>query len=417
MKKVLILLIVFILFPITSIASSNTQASVGDKYFDNLNDAINSATSTDTITLLTNVTLEKELNINKEVHIDLNGNNITSDTNVFLVENGALYLTGKGTIKEDNPNYGAIKVFGSINPTNKNYSFIDIDKGVTLIGWSGIFISQKENKSYGVSVNFRGNIKAVSDISGSEGVGIYVNGNIKDKTGEPVINIMDNAHIESNGVGLYLGGYSKTHISDGHIIGAHSGIAIKAGRLKIDSGTIECIGQDTTPTEGYNNGVNASGTAIQIESNSGYAGNIELTINKGNIISKNSNVIYEYIGKGTSTTVKEINLIGGSYKSNAKKEVFLLSNSFKTTHPKFIRGGEYSSNPNEYLLSGYTSTLEDGMYTITKTTMAEVLFKTNTSSKSYTFPIILILLLLSITLIYFNREKPFIKNILKKINL
>jgi len=417
MKKILILLTLFMLFPITTLASSNTQAKVGGKYFDNLSDAINSATNTDTITLLSNVTLEKELHINKEVHINLNGNNIESDSNVFLVENGALYLTGKGTLKENKPNYGAIKVFGSTTKTDEKYSSVDIGKDVTLIGWAGIFISQKENKSYGVRVDFRGNIKAISDISGGEGIGIYVNGNIKDKEGSPIVNILDGANIESNGNGLYIGGYGTFNIKDGYIEGDQSGIAIKAGKLTIDGGTIECNGPDTTPTEGYNNGVNASGAAIQIESNTGYAGDIELTINNGNIISKNSSVIYEYIGKGSSTTVKEIKLTGGNFKSDAKKDVFLLSNSFKSTHPKFISGGEYSSNPNEYLLSGYSSSLEDGMYTITKTTMSEVLFKTSSSSKNYTLPIILTLLLISIALIYFNREKPFIKNILKKVNL
>lgn len=415
MKKLFILTITtFILLPFTVIASSNTQAKIGNNYFDNLEDAITSANSTDVITIMSNVKLEKELNINKEINIDLKGNNIEAPTNSFLVQGGKLNITGPGTISETNPNYGAIKVFGDVTDTNKEYSVVNIGKDVTLEGWAGIFVSQTDGKSYGVKVDFDGNIKAISDTSGGKGIGIYVNGKITDESSSPIINIKENANITSNGNGLYIGGYTTLNIKGGYIEGDHAGIAIKSGILKIDGGTIECNGEDTTPTEGYNNGVNASGTAIQIESNPGYAGNMEITINNGNIRSKNSNVLYEYIGKGSTTQVKAISLNGGTFKSLADKNVFLLSNSFKSTHPKFISGGAYSSNPTEYLLSGFTSTQNDGLYSVDKSTSKTVFGELSNENNNY-IPTILICTLIIITLVILYIKKDKLIKIIKKI--
>ena len=157
--------------------------------------------------------------------------------------------------------------------------------------------------------------------------------------------------------------------------------------------------------------MNASGTAIQIESNSGYAGNMVLNISSGTIKSKNSSVIYEYIGKGDSTKVKSISITGGTFTSEAGKNVFLLSNSFKDTHPSFISGGKFSSNPSDYLKIGYTSNLENNYYDVSKSAMA--VFGANTNSNNTFNVLTILLLIISAIIIYFNRLK--IVNVFKKI--
>ena len=130
-----------------------------------------------------------------------------------------------------------------------------------------------------------------------------------------------------------------------------------------------------------NNGIKPTGVAIQIESNPGYAGNIELYIKNGTINSKNSNVIYEYT-TGSSTQVKEINITGGNFSSNAGKNVFLLSDSLKSTHPKFISGGMYSSDPTNYLKSGYSAEKnKNSLYEVSKTT--STVFNSNISSNNF----------------------------------
>ena len=402
-----IFLAVLLLIPIITFASDNTAFMIGDKSYENLTDAINNVNPEQTIKMYSDAKLNEYIKINKKVNIDLNGNNITSPSTSFLVDGGILNITGKGTIKELEPNYGVIRVIGNTSDIDYFHSVVNISKDVTLQGWSGIFITHNNSESHGVSVSFDGTINAVSDINGDSGIGIYVNGNIQHEDSSPIIDITDNAKITSNGTGLYVAGYSTFNIKKAHIEGVESGIGIKSGKLNIDGANIVCTGKDTTPTEGYNNGVNSSGTAIQIESNSGYAGNMEINIYNGDIISKNSSVIYEYIGKGDSTKVKSISISGGTFTSEAEKNVFLLSNSFKSTHPAFISGGIYSSNPTEYLKSGYSANLDNGKYNVSKSAMAvfgEKVDNSNTFSN-----IILTIVLLGIGIIvYINRN-----NILK----
>ena len=75
-------------------ASSTVGARIGDRYFENLEDAITASKSTDTITLTGNAALDETLNINKTVNINLNNFTISSDEKVFLVQGGSLNLSG-----------------------------------------------------------------------------------------------------------------------------------------------------------------------------------------------------------------------------------------------------------------------------------------------------------------------------------
>lgn len=404
LKKTVFSLMLFIL-PIITYASDNTSFAVGNKFYDTLEEAILNASSTDTVELFSNAILSNPLIINKVVNIDLNGNDISAPSTVFLVQDGTLNISGKGTIKENEPYNGAIRVIGKTSETEEKYSTLNIGKNVTLEGWSGIFITHTSNKSHGVYVNLDGTINAVDDTTGANGAGIYVNGSIQHVESSPVINITDSAKITSTGTGLYIAGYSTFNVGNAYIEGNHSGIGIKAGKLNIDGATVVCNGKDSTPTEGYNNGMNASGTAIQIESNSGYAGNIVLNISAGNIKSKNSSVIYEYIGKGDTTRVKSISISGGTFTSEADKNVFLLSNSFKNTHQKFINGGKFTSNPENYLKPGYITNLENNYYDVSKSVMAVFSIKSDNNNNILSKILIVTVLIILGVIFYLKRLK------------
>lgn len=332
---------------------------------------------------------------------------------MFAIQGGSLNLSGKGTIKETKPYYGAIMLMGSDDPTKKDFSTVSVGSDVTLEGWSGIFIDHLNKTGYGILVNMNGKINAVDDIDGGKGAGIYVNGNIKNYDNAPIINLTSTTNITSTGNGIYSAGNATYNINGAYINGKEAGIGIKSGILNIINGTIIGSGDDNTPTGGNNNGINPSGAAIQMESNPAYYGNMELYIKDGNIKSEHSNVIYEYTVNNATTRVKNILLSGGTYTSNDKKDVFLLSDSFKDTHEGFITGGTYSSNPISYLKSGYnTSKNANSQYEVSVTTMN--VFKNNekTSSSNY-LKIVLItttIIILGI-IIYINRQK--ILNLIK----
>lgn len=408
-KKLFFLYFVFLSFIIQAVnvyASDTAGARIGNKFFDTLEEAIEAAGSNDVISLINNISLDETLEINKTVNINLNNHYIKAEELVFLIQGGSLNLSGTGKISETKPNYGAIMLKGSNDPTKKDYSTVSIGRGITLEGWSGIFINHYNNTGYGILVNMNGSINAVNDVSGSPGAGIYINGSIKHIGNSPIINLSDTVKITSTGNGIYAAGYATYNINGSYISGVQSGLGIKSGVFNILNGTIVGTGEDKTPTSGNNNGINASGTAIQIESNSGYAGNIELYIKNGTIESKNSYVIYEYTVSNAQTQVSNIGLTGGTYTSKAAKDVFALSDSFKNTHKGFISGGTYSSNPTSYLKSGYSvSKNSNSLYEVVGNTMN--VFNDNEESTTRPFSIILIVILIGIsgTIIYLNRDK------------
>lgn len=413
-KKILFLCFLFLtlIFQITNVNAAatddNMHARIGDQFFDTLEDAILAATSKDTITLTSDTVLNDTLEINKTVNINLNNHIIEATEKVFSIQGGSLKLTGTGTIKETKPNYGAIILKGSDDPTKTEFSTVTVDSGVTLEGWSGIFINHNNKTAYGVQVNMNGTIKAANDINGGPGAGIYVNGNIQHEDNPPVINLTNTSKITSTGNGIYAAGYAIYNINGAYISGEESGLGIKSGVFNILDGTIIGTGPDKTPTSGNNNGINASGTAIQIESNKGYKGDIELYIKNGTIKSNHSNVIYEYTVNNTPTKVKNISLSGGTYTSEANKPVFLLSDSFTGTHQGFISGGTYSSNPTDFLENGYSSSQnEKSLYEVTKSTMQVFAQKENNSDNSTTLFITIGILIILGMIVYLNRKKIF----------
>ena len=410
-KKLFLVLLVLISNLVRVKASETIKARIGEYYYDTLEEAILAAGPNETIVLANDVSLNETIEIKKTVNINLNNNTIEATEKVFLVQGGSLNLSGKGKIIETSPNYGAIMLKGSEDANNKKYSTVTIDKDIILEGWSGIFINQNNGKAYGVVVNMNGTIKAVNDTSGSAGAGIYVNGNIKHEDNAPIINIGNSANITSTGNGIYAAGYAIYNIDGAYISGNQSGLGIKSGVFNIKNSTIISNGEDKTPTNSNNNGINASGTAIQIESNNGYKGNIEINIDSGNITSKHSNVIYEYTAKGSNTQIKNINISGGTYISEAKKNVFSLSDSFINNNPKFITGGNFSCEPSNYLENGYSANLNSkDLYEVTLSTM-QVFANKNSSNNNY-FNIFLIII--PITIIsyiiykYLNKKKVFI---------
>lgn len=332
-------------------------ATVDGIAYGDLQEAINNANGK-------TVKLASDLNLNKQILVS-NGNNVTLDlaghnisfalkTN-FKVSGGTLNVIGKGTIKEDKPYFSPITVYGSTDSNAKNYSTVVIGKDVTLIGWSGLFIDYVSgNMAAGVNVEVNGTLQSVPDVDGYDGHGIYLQGLVKNKANYPIITVNQTAKVLSGGPGIYAAGYAQWNINGAYIEGESAGIAIKSGIFNMNAGTIKAYGKDDTPTEGNGNGVNSSGTAIQVESNSGYAGDIEININGGSIISENSAAFYEYLANGTVTTnVKSISIIGGSFVSNETKDNFIASDIFDTKFNQFITGGTYSTDPTRYVKNGY----------------------------------------------------------------
>lgn len=356
----LIMLFATAVLPVILHATTGNVAKVGDKEYATLEEAVKVADKNNVITLIDDVKLSDTLllNNNKEITIDLNNHTISAPNTTIRVQGAKLTLIGKGTVKENNPYYGAIYIKGSENKNDTNYSVVDVGKDVILNGWTGIFVDQlsgKESKpyAYGVVVNSDATIKSVKDNTGERGSGVYLNGKVKHISNAPIINLTSNAKISSEGNGIYAAGYGIWNINGATIEGEEAGLAIKSGVFKVNDAKISSNGKDVRPTEGWGNGINPSGSAIQIESNKGYAGKIDIDINGGTYKSENGAAVYEYLdSETTATNVEKFNVKDGNFVSKEEIVNFDLSKEFKSKIATFIESGTFSSDVSDYAIKG-----------------------------------------------------------------
>lgn len=403
MKKFLFSLLLLFTPIIAFAASMEYEAVIDNKFYLTLEEAVNSSKNGDTIKVLKNVTLENTLLINKNITIDLNNNNIESKEKVMKVEKGNLILTGSGIVRETMPNNFTIMLKGSSNEDDLDYSTIYIGSNVTLEGWNPLFIDQlgevevgKTTQSYptayGVKADIYGTLISKKDKDNSHGYGIYVNEKIKHNTNYPEIHIYDDAKITSDGVGIYIAGYSKFTIDKAIISGVDSGIAMKSGILNTNYTTLNGTGEKVSPV-GSNTGINPTGAALQIESNNNYAGNMIINISNGKFTSNNTSTILEYVGNNTTrdTSITEISINGdGTYISGGSDATLKFSQYF---NGRFVTGGNFTTDPSSYIPYGYRTRLRDGLYQVYNLwpTMATV----NGNGKK-SFPIIIIISIIAI---------------------
>ena len=231
------------------------------------------------ITLTNNVSLSTSCSISdgQTYTINLNGYTLSAGNTTIMLRHGKLIVNGTGTIKENSPYFGAILVKGSENSADENYSVVEVNAGVTLEGWSAIFVDQNAAKAYGVSVTVNGAVlNGVTDNEGGIGNGLYVNGSITHTENAPEISLK-NTTITATGEGMYLAGYTTTTLTNCNITGM-TGVEIRAGKLTVNGGSLKATAAYSVNPNG--NGSTTEGAAIAIAQHTTKK-NIEVTLNGG----------------------------------------------------------------------------------------------------------------------------------------
>ena len=203
-------------------------------------------------------------------------------------------------------------------------------------------------------MNFNGTLVS----SAVDGGGITVFGNVKNDgklDNAPVLNLSKTAKvIAEKGVTLYGAGIGEWNILGGEYTG-ESVIGIKSGKLVVNDGVFTATGEKKIG-ELYGNGMIATGSAIQIENNTGYAGNMEIVINGGTFNSNKGLSIYHYPPTDKQgNALKSLVINGGNF--NAKFE--LLDNDNVT-----IEYGKFANEIIGYLKNGYIQSNTDGVYSV-----------------------------------------------------
>lgn len=336
-------------------------AEVNGELFATLEEAFSAAETGATITLCDSVSGVATIKVNNgtSLTLDLNGFTIGfKEYNYFEIQNGTLNIEGKGVVREEEPYYSPVRVFGSSDPNATNYSVVKIGENVTLEGYYGLDVNvQSEQKTaYGVFVEVNGTLIGKKDASSWGGVGLYVNGNITQTEGnvpQIIINptaVLTGEHGEHSqygaSAGMYLAGYAKTAINGGSIE-ADTGIEIRAGELTVVDGIITGTAMPTEVTPN-GNGSTTAGAGIAAAQHT-TALPLKVVVSGGVI--QGYTAFYQVTPEDNpNIDVIDLSIIGGNYSCISGGINSVYSEDCKG----FVSGGYFNSDPTGYLKNGYT---------------------------------------------------------------
>lgn len=366
LKKLLFTFIISVLVLVPVITNAET---INVKTMEEL---LNAVKGNNTVVLDDNITLNKALEINgNNVVLDLNGKTITITEKYIDLIKGSLEITGKGTIKDtrvlEAPG-STIYVEGSTNKSDTGYSTLYVGKDVTIdtTQW-GLSVWDTSAKAYGVTVNFDGTIVS----TGSKAGGITIQGNIKNDgtaINVPVINLSKTTKITatgSDGFPLYGAGAGQWNVLEATCEGINGALGVKSGRFNIVNATLKATGKPGV-VEGYGNGINGVGAAIQIESNNTYFGKIELLITQNSqIISEKGNSIYHYSAQTGVNNLNELRIHDGNFVGDIV---------FQENDKVYVKGGTFQTDSiGNYVENGYKLIkLSETKYTVSNINYIDV---------------------------------------------
>lgn len=313
------------------------------------------------IVLQNDIVLTDDITVKgQNISIDLNGNTITLKAYIDVFE-GSLEFKGNGLIKDDREDTNAtIYVYGSADSKAVAFATLTVGKDVKIetkrygITVWPCEVNKKAVPTYGTVVNFNGTIISTNKNAGA----ITINGNIQNNgklENAPIINIGKTAVIKSSAdTAMYAAGIGSWNIDGGEFEG-NSVIGIKSGKLVINDGVFTAVG---VPKAGelYGNGIISTGSAIQIENNDSYAGNMEIVINGGTFNSNKGLSIYHYPPTDKQeNALKSLVINGGIFNAKFK----LLDNDNVT-----IEYGKFANEIVGYLKNGYIQSKTDGVYSV-----------------------------------------------------
>lgn len=366
LKKLLFTFIISVLVLVPVITNAET---INVKTMEEL---LNAVKGNNTVVLDDNITLNKALEINgNNVVLDLNGKTITITEKYIDLIKGSLEITGKGTIKDTRvleATGSTIHVEGSTNKSDAGYSTLYVGKDITIdtTQW-GLSVWDTSAKAYGVTVNFDGTIVS----TGSKAGGITIQGNIKNDgtaINVPVINLGKTTKITatgSDGFPLYGAGAGQWNVVEATCEGINGALGVKSGRFNIVNATLKATGKPGV-AEGYGNGINGVGAAIQIESNNIYFGKIELVITQNSqIISEKGNSIYHYSAQTGVNNLNELRIHDGNFVGDIV---------FQENDKVYVKGGTFQTDSiGNYVENGYKFIkLSETKYTVSNINYIDV---------------------------------------------
>ena len=333
-------------------------AQIGDKQYETLEAAFNEATTGAVIELLSNVEATGINVTDKTIILNIGTHTITAatpdETNAIFKVTGAGNLTvnGSGSIVNDNAtaNYHAFRVAGG--------GTLTIGEGVTVTANQCCVFIRDEGSTLTTSGNLTSSATFAIAGNGSKdwgGTTVTIAGGSVSATNE-------------DGFAIYQPQSGTLNITGGTII-ADNPIGIKSGALNISGGSIQATGTYHEVVETYGNGINPSGSAITIDSNGAYAGEVKINITGGTISSENSPAVREV---GSDDELVSIDVSENAVLQcgeNGTSDIEITNDAAKGSKAT-VNGGSFSKDiPEKYIKDADLLVVQadGGAYTVGET--------------------------------------------------
>lgn len=312
------------------------------------------------------LTLNAPITLTADAEVDLNGNtlSLTGSVRTAFNVNGHSLTLKNGTIdsQHDTTTGNAVILITGLPAGAAGETVVTVEDDVTIKTNNtfgiGILPATNTKEAYGVILNFRGTLEALC--------GISVNGLVQQETGVPVINL-DGATITSStevasvaDLAIFAAGNAVWNIEDSVITG-YTPLGLKAGTFTIKNSTLTATGAHINDVATSTNGMNPNGSVIQIEDNTSYAGQADLTIKSGTFKSEHGPVFTEYpkpvnTRSLTNSGLSRLYIESGAFISADGFSIFdnLLPSSVVITAGTFST----SDGLNEYLKDGQEITTD-----------------------------------------------------------
>lgn len=332
-------------------------AKIDDTYYKTLADAVAAAKADEatTITLLKDVELPSYIYIKdkKNITLDLNGKNITRTGNgVFYVGNAKLRVTGTGTIFE-NQRDGFAPIIAKGSPDDvADYTTITIDENVTLKGdYAGIFVDtdtagKNSYHNYGLVINMKGSIDLTAIDGGVSAYGVYVQGLNKITSGNVMQINLDGVTINTGDEAIYAAGYAKWNVKNCTFNAENAAIEVRAGDMTIDGGVYTAMASEFK-CEANGNGSTTQGAALAIMQHT-----TKLPISvyvKNGVFHSAAAVAEKNIQKNDPKPNVDLQIADGQFNGVVVADDVL----------NFISGGYFTTDPTDYVASGYVAGTSD----------------------------------------------------------
>ncbi len=326
------------------------------------------------ITLIKNVTLTSNLEIDKNITIDLGDDFVitfnTANQGIVLKDGGNLTLKGTGEVKNtagtsaliDVQAGATLNVEGSvilnnlstgketpaimINGTDGKTTAVTVGKDVTIKSAAyGLVVGKASADSApGVTVNMAGTWE-------TEGYVAKVNGTIKYASKAPVINVEEGTYKSAKSTALYASGYATWNIKGGSVEGAQA-VEVRSGNVNISGGTFK----GTNPKAGGTGftGANATknGSALIVKHVANYeeAKRINLNVTGGTFTSEKSYAMYiKDLGEKGTLSLSNVKMTSGKEGSTQLAAIKIddtndAATSFIEHHNDMIVSGEFTGD-------------------------------------------------------------------------